>query len=726
MAVSATMTASQRRFVYGVNVAVAVVLMVLALAIAGWAAGRFGGTYDWTSARLNSLSPRTVQLVRGLDQNVTITSLYSLALREIRPHAEKHKQHVDDLLDLYETAGRDRIATFRIDPQEQPDRVNDLLRRLSEKPAYRDEAAPHAEAIGRFADINARVTELVQAELPLIEEFARADQRLNRLPELAIIARMLRQTIGDAQSTEREVQTLTMEAIPRYGRAVELVRTHLGTARSNLQTAQEWMTGNAQNLAWLAEDARSFFAESRSRFAPLMELLDAEIAETRDLGMVELEQLYESLKLGQTVLVETPERARVLTQEDVWPFRMDRNAPTPPDGDTREFAGEQAISSAILQLTQTEKTGVIFTRFGGQPLLEPDYSQFNPMAPPPQAPFSTLHGLLERENFEVTEWDVQSQPDPPMIENAARLVFVVFPPQEPQSPNPMQPPRTPPITEEQRQRIVSAVQDAGLALFVVSWRPPASPLMPITPPYAFGDYLRDSWGVDVKNSHLVIHFTPNPQREGVWIPRSRNATVISSGEGFRFTNHEIGRPLQALPVGLQAAVPLTLAAEMPAGVTATPIAEVPETEDVWAIENLNRTDEDFQRRQGTQRYDDDLRSPFALAVAAESEAGARLVVVASEQFAADAMLQSVQLVPIGGSLQIAQTYPGNADLFINALHWLTGDSARIAVGPQRGTVPRLDKLKEGPTATFLRVFLVGIWPGLALAAGACVWFIRRR
>ncbi len=727
MAMNESLNAAPRRILYGANVAVTVVLAVVLMAIVNWAAGRFGGQIDMTRAGVNSLSPRTVQLVRSLDRDVTITSLFSVALKEIRPHAEKHKQLVADLLDLYENAGRGRVAVFQLDPGQSPERVDELLKRLADKPAYRDEAKPHAESLARFPELGARVSELVQSELARVEDLVRADQRLNRVPELAIIARLMRQTVGDIQAALGDVETLKTEAIPRYGAALDIVRDTLNTTRSGLQSAVQWMTQDAQGLEWMAEDARAFFLESAPRYQTLLEAIDAELASVQDLKPVELEQLYESLKAGQTILVETDEKARVLTQEDVLPFRADRNAPAPPDGDLREFAGEAAVSSAILQLTQKDKTAIVFARYGGSALLAPDFSQMNPMAPPPEAPFGRLGGILEKENFQVAEWDVQMQPDPPVVEGAARTVYVVFPPREPQSPNPMQPPREPPITDEQKQKILDAARGAGMAIFLVGWQPPANPMIPMAPEYAFAEQLKSEWGIEVSSKHLAVEFTPNPQREGVWVPASRNPLVLTS-EAIRFTEHAIGRPLQSLPVGLQAAAPLRLAApaQRPAGVTLETIAETPASDDIWAISDLARTEEDFEKRQGTQRYDDDVAAPFAVGVAASNDKGQRLVVISSEQFASDAVLDSASLVQIGNVLQLAQSYPGNADLFLNAVHWLTGDADRISVGPQRGAVPRLDRLKEGPVATFLSVFFVGIWPGLALAAGALVWFTRRR
>ena len=70
MAVDKAMTASKRRLVYGLNVAVTIVLAIVLVGVVVWVAGAYGGRADLTRSGVNSLSPRTVQLLRGLDQDV--------------------------------------------------------------------------------------------------------------------------------------------------------------------------------------------------------------------------------------------------------------------------------------------------------------------------------------------------------------------------------------------------------------------------------------------------------------------------------------------------------------------------------------------------------------------------------------------------------------------------------------------------------------------------------
>jgi hypothetical protein len=497
---------------------------------------------------------------------------------------------------------------------------------------------------------------------------------------------------------------------------------YIGQVRSVLDSHKEWMTRSAQQVRELSENTRGFFATAGDRYAPVLDRVTALQKQLDELKPLDLENVYESLRSGQTVVVESGDKVAAVSHDEIWPFRSDAEAPPAEDGDPREFAGEQAVSSAVLRLTQTERTAVVFTRFGGSPLLTPDFSRMNPMAPrPPQPAFETLGKILEGENFLIREWDVQTQPEPPPAEGAVKTVYVVFPPEPQQRPNFMQPEAPQTMSPQQKALVLEKVDAAGLAIFLVGWGGMMS-----SGPNPYADYLKDNWGVSAQTDFIAMRFAPNPDKPGLFVPADRNMTVFSS-PAVGVSDHPIARPLKSMPIGLQLASPLSLASggEVPAGVTLTPILQAAESPDVWAFKDAMRIQSDFQSKQGTQRYEDDLPAPFTLAAAGERE-GKRVVVFGSEQFASDAVMNMGTLMQVGGQLAVAQLYPGNRDLFINTLHWLTGDSTRIAVGPSRGEVPRLSKLEDGPTLTFVRVFLVGLWPGLALLCGAVIWFLRRR
>jgi len=726
MAVGKGMQASQRRLVFGANVVLTVALAALGCYFAIWLAARVGGRLDLSSSGVNSLSLRTTQLLRSLDTNVQLTALYTTALKELRKHAEKYQAHVGDLLDLYETAGRGKVHQELIDPSKKPAAVAELLKRLADKPEYKDEAAPHAEALEAFPELNQRIAATAQAELDQLSRMTAPDQPLSRVRELAIITRNFRALLSETQRVERDVSDLRGNEVPLYGEALKTVRDHYSQARAGFQTGIDWLTGPALQLPELPPEAADFFAGAKERYQPLIQDLDTQLTKTQDLGDVKLEELYETLKRGQSIVVETPTQALVLSQEDVWPFRTDSGPPA-PDGDLRRFAGEQAVSSAILQLTRQDKTGVVFVRYGGQPLLKPDFAQMNPMLmKPPDAAYGVINTALEKENFVTAEWDVHKDASPPDVKDATRLIYVVFPPNPPPRGNPMQPAATPGISPQQKQAVIDAVKASGMGVFLTSWEPPQAQFVPTPPKYEFLEYLRDEWGVNVEYTHLTVEFMPNPQREGVLVPANRDPLLITSG-AFEWTDQSIAAPLHALPGAFKAVAPLEIRSGDDAvqGVKIEPIALLKDSDDIWAFSDFNRVEEDFQKRQGTRRYEGDIPAPFPLALTATREDGKKLVVFASKDFIANNVLELGQLVVAGGVLQLAQSYPANTDVFVNALHWLTGDADRIAVGPRDADVPRLDKLTE-EDVTFARVFLVGIWPAIALLAGAAVWLVRRR
>jgi len=723
MAVSTSMTAWQRRWLFGANVALNTVLVILLTAILMWAADRYGGRLDLTYARVNSLSPRTVKLLQNLDQNVTVTGLYTTALKEIRPYAEKHQRYVADLLDLYETAGGARVSTRMIDPSKDQAAMRDLLERLRNKPTYQEQVKPYLDALEQLAQLHTDLIALLQDEQNQLQRLTQTDPGLGGIREMATIQRNLQVVLREIQNTEQEIEHLQAESVPRYARAIDAARDELTRVKQVLESHQSWMTREGARRG-VSVETLAFFRNAPQRYEAILKRVGDFLNSTEDLKRPDLEEAYEQLKRGQNIVVETPEKIAVLSEDDVWPFRSDPDAPEPADGDPREFAGEQAISSAILRLTQKERTAVVFVRFGGQPLLRPDFSEFNPaMGQPPTAPYQVIRDLLEKEYFLTEEWDVKESTDPPTVEDAARTVYVVFPPAEKRQQNPMRP--TPPSTmsPQQKQAVLDAVREAQTAIFMVGWMP-SSPFSPRLYPYQ--DYLKDTWGLDVKPEYLAMHFVPNPDREGVWIPANRNPTVITDA-GFELTDHPITAPLKSVPIGLQSATPVRLVAEdkRPQGVTIEPLIRVPPTEDVWAFRNTSRVQSDFDKNLGTHRYNDDIAAPFPLAVACTDAEGGRVVVFGSEQFAADNTVNAAQMMLIGGNLVLAKLFPGNTDLFINALHWLTGNANRIAVGPKRSDVPRLSRLTPA-AAKACKVFLVGIWPALALLAGAVVWFVRRR
>ena len=73
----------------------------------------------------------------------------------------------------------------------------------------------------------------------------------------------------------------------------------------------------------------------------------------------------------------------------------------------------------------------------------------------------------------------------------------------------------------------------------------------------------------------------------------------------------------------------------------------------------------------------------------------------------------------------ADRFPGNAEIFMNSIFWLSHQEPMIAISPAAMDVSRIGEMSRG-TQRFWRVgvLLVGL-PGLVLVAGALVYFARR-
>lgn len=728
MAVGKATHAGARRFVYGFNALIQIALVVIVV-VAVMAFSRNGGQVDLTRTGVNSLSPRTEALLDDVEQDVRITAIYTV-LSEYDERAQKRQRVVDDLLQLYEASAGGRVTAELIDPMKDRGQFAALLQRLREKPAYQDEAAPHKQVIEEFPKLNQRIIATLDAHMAEIERLFAANQELQN-SALVQVTQELNRLKSSADGVTASIAELVGQDIPFYGQAVNAVQGYLETCEAWMKAVDEWVADKASQSPMLTSAAIDFLKRSVDEYNALLPDITALLEQTRELNEVELETLANKLNRWATappILVETDEQAEVLSFSEVWPFRTDQAAMMSGDADDREFAGEQAISSAILKMTQTERTAVVFVRWGGPSPIVPDFSQMNMMQRQmPRAPYGVLNELLGKENFVTEDWDVKQTKTPPEVNDAVRTVYVIFPPTPPEQPDPRRASPEPRMAMEDVQIVLDAVAESGMAIFLAGYSPPTSPMAPPTP-YIYADYLRSDWGIDVEDSSIVVRFMPSPENPDLYIPQ-RPATVLkSTGRGgMRLSDHPIVDPLQASPIGLSDACPLHIVEDVPAGVRLHELVTVSATSDVWAVADIMTLQRELTEQRGTRPDDDDLMPPFAVALAGAQEDGPRIVVIASERFASDQLVEAPGGYAFTGSGLVAYpAYPGNPDFFINAVHWLTNEANRISVGARRTEVPRLSGLEEGFWLDFWRVFLVGIWPGLALVVGGGVWLFRRR
>lgn len=193
----------------------------------------------------------------------------------------------------------------------------------------------------------------------------------------------------------------------------------------------------------------------------------------------------------------------------------------------------------------------------------------------------------------------------------------------------------------------------------------------------WGVRLQDAIAVDPKRSYFFDPLAPVPEYE----------------------YHDVTRQLsdKKLAMVLPRARALTPVDNPPGGLKVTGILRT--SADAWGETDL----------QGDRVARDakDLKGPLTLAMAVTKEERPKLLVAGSASFVT------------GDSF----TFQGNADFFLNAVNWLTGETNQITIRPKTIEFNRLFLTPD--QARMILYTTVFIVPALFLALGGAVWWRRR-
>ncbi|MBE3135607.1 MAG: hypothetical protein IMZ55_19235, partial [Acidobacteria bacterium] len=390
---------------------------------------------------------------------------------------------------------------------------------------------------------------------------------------------------------------------------------------------------------------------------------------------------------------ETVKRAdliKVVAFDDVWV----RGAQGAPDEQAPErlFAGEQAVSSALLGVCYKQKPALLFVTAGA-----PATTGMPPMmgGGGMRGPYMEMAERLRKSNFIVEDWNLMRDPELPNPEGASKRILVLVPPPPP---NPQQP--MPPPTPEQYQPVIDLVK--GGAPAIVMGEPGGMFQQPV--PYA---ELFDLFGVDAKFEAVAVR--------SVVVDAAGTERAIPQIEVTAYAPHEIAAPLGALPAMVLTASPLIIRPELPEGVTAAPVVNLPAGRDYWADTVA------FEALRGAAKRDDaaDIAGPVPLVVAATRTMGEgtqKVVLFGDGDFAQDR-------VAFYRDVFGRDMFPGNAELFLNACLWVSGKDHLITVSPEALQARRIGDL--GGWGLPLRIILIAGLPALVLVVGIVVYVVRR-
>ena len=132
---AATKASTGRRMLVGTNVAVAT-LIVAAICVVAQLFAYDSSRWDMTSSGVNSLGEGTENLLRGLGQNVRLTSLYFETDREDEDQ-QRYRRAAQNLLDLYEATNRGKVTAEWVNPLKDHEKFQKLIARLHGiRPSY--------------------------------------------------------------------------------------------------------------------------------------------------------------------------------------------------------------------------------------------------------------------------------------------------------------------------------------------------------------------------------------------------------------------------------------------------------------------------------------------------------------------------------------------------------------------------------------------------------------
>lgn len=703
-------TSSGRRFRVGTNVLVATVLAIAIVVVAQVIAFRSHQRWDMTSSGINSLSEGTENLLRNLDRNIRLTSLYFETDRETKDQP-RYRRAARDLLDLYEATNRAKVRADGINPLKDHEKYRKLIARLRGKTVFREELETYKARIDKYMnEVDPEIRALVQGELDRLSGMGGSLGDSVSRSALGQVENAFHEMSSILDSSREQIETVSLADIPEYDRGINQLRTVYNQLSRTLKNIGAFGASEAQQAEGLSPDQVAFLREAGSRYTTVVGNIEAETTELQGLEPLKFNDLVAQLApTTNALLVETDDDARVVDFSSVWP-EVQQGGDS--GFDNRAFKGEEKLTSAILRTTHKEQTAVVFVRYAG-----PHSFMGGMFRQQPAAPYANMKLQLEDANFIVDEWDLQSSNDPPTIEpTPTRTIYLVLKPTAPKMGPMGRPSQEPPFTDTHRQALLSAIEKDGRALFIAGWHP--GPFGPIPSTYEYNDYLNDKWGIKVDTSALLIE-TINTEPGKYAIGRND----FFSMRKVRVSDHDIVSGALTRVVGLPMCARLELSTTPPDGVEHARLMTVPKTDGLWGETNIQGLMQRARSRQPLAPGEDDLTGPFDLAVAAGKD-DAKIVVVSSATFATDniAFAQAMALTSQG--ITIRARNPGNVPLLINSLHWLNDNTEFMNIGkPIEAAVLQI---KSESTVAAIQALTIFGWPFLALVSGGMVWWVRRR
>ncbi|HEV8230998.1 MAG TPA: GldG family protein [Thermoanaerobaculia bacterium] len=334
----------------------------------------------------------------------------------------------------------------------------------------------------------------------------------------------------------------------------------------------------------------------------------------------------------------------------------------------KAFKGEEAFTSAILAVTEARTPRVYFSSGHGEGSIDSAERGRG---------FSDAKQMLERDNLTVAKWESLGKDSVPPDADAIVVAG----------------PRTA-FLEPEVGALEKYLAGGGRVLLMLDPVLPA----PGSPPADYGlTKLLAANGVKLGNDIVV-----DPANA---LPLVGAETVFAN----RYGSHAIVRALsdEGLPIILPLARSVSKS-DATASAPGSPTMLVETSSDGWGETSLAKLEEQVKKDP------QDMAGPVSLAVAVgptEEEKKAakkgKLVVVGNSRFASSGALGNA----------------GNANFFLNSVHWLTGSEKQIGIAPKTPEQASLS-LTQAQVRRIGLFSIIGL-PAMAVVLGIWVWYRRR-
>ncbi len=610
--------------------------------------------------------------------------------------------------------------------------------------------ADRAAVLKAYSDRGVEVRKEIETLVRRVDTFARKFPSVTQHPNWSATVK-----IGPFQS-RMEVATILQKAGASLGKsrlqilgtidtgnaeelaqAIANVRQDVSILEQNAAAANELLSGLADRLTSLDAGSRTLLDEAgggklfSARITALTEL------EKKFEGLPELKlgSIADQLKEDNIVVVRANDKVRVVSLSEVFRIResVAGGFGSKDEGLGRTFNGDGAISSAVLAVMRDRPFAtVVLVSF--EP---PAPQQRSPFPPPrsrvPSAMLSEFRKHLEAANFKVVDWNLATTEEAPKPEEGTESVYVLLPPAAPAPPNPFdrnpQPQKT--FGDKERKKIREVLANDGRALFVAAWEIQQSGPFGgglVTPEYRYGPILESDWGIRVDNAVRVVWVIPETRAANSFSVAGPRFAYMPAGG---FTEHPAGKPSRGTRFLVNDACPITFTEAEPEGVTREVVQRLQESEnyigarieDLISIVNAlrNPSSEGIVTLKAEPNH-----GPFDLMVAAERKEGdknkGRIAVIGFGGSLVDGYLNQ-PVMREGAKIRFDPPPTESADLVVNTLYWLQGQTEWIARGPV--PKPTVDAIPK-PELETVQAFVWAVWPILVLVPGVIFWFVRRK